>query len=747
MATIKDVAKKAGVSVGTVSNMLNGKGGVSDEKYDKIQEAIEELSYKPNYMAQNLKKHKGKVIGVLLPSLEEPYNDIYQGIADVLDMNNYILILKLTQNNIVLENHFLEQLLYIGMVGAIIVPCDQRNKEKYGKLQNQGIKIVMVERKLEGIDFSNVLFENKQLIFDITNSLIEENPYREIRLMVGKKEFSNEQDCVEGYLAARENREQDIIVIEETRKEAVFDRIYQKLIEGERFPECVITSSMEFATHLSEVCNILKLKLEIHSIVGEKWYTTDLYKDITQYGRNAILMGKEAGKLLASIMKSRGEIENRSIYIHPKRNYRNTGMEIHTMPMRSLRVLAFQCDATDALEKLSCAFRNITGIRVEFDKLEYSSLRKELYIQTRGKKTDYDIIMMDLPWIRSVLSENYLENIKEWAKRDNFLANFPSGIRQDFYRGDCGVHLIPIIATIQMILYRKDVFNDRDIKKQFQKQYGYELMPPKTWTNFNTIAEFFDKKTNVNSPFQYGTAATALEPVGLINEFLPRQWAFHGRIADKWGKLVIDSEENQRALDNLVKTFQFVPKEAEGYFWDELFKMLLYGEIPIVQGFASHYQPGKHSQNGDTYEKYIGQLPLPGGKTMLGGWALGINRYSDRIKESYEFLKWNLNDKVAITNLRLCGCLPTVSVIRDETLRGSYPWLNLVDEKFQIGGSREELFDKEKKRIDLEQIDYILSGQIKRAINQEIDSKTALIEMKKELENMLKVNNRKGDRL
>lgn len=747
MATIKDVAKKAGVSVGTVSNMLNGKGGISDEKYDKIQEAIEELSYKPNYMAQNLKKHKGKVIGVLLPSLEEPYNDIYQGIADVLDMNNYILILKLTQNNIVLENHFLEQLLYIGMVGAIIVPCDQRNKEKYGKLQDQGIKIVMVERKLEGIDFSNVLFENKQQIFDITNSLIEENPYREIRLMVGKKEFSNEQDCVEGYLAARENREQDIIVIEETRKEAVFDRIYQKLIEGERFPECVITSSMEFATHLSEVCNILKLKLEIHSIVGEKWYTTDLYKDITQYGRNAILMGKEAGKLLASIMKSRGEIENRSIYIHPKRNYRNTGMEIHTMPMRSLRVLAFQCDATDALEKLSCAFRNITGIRVEFDKLEYSSLRKELYIQTRGKKTDYDIIMMDLPWIRSVLSENYLENIKEWAKRDNFLANFPSGIRQDFYRGDCGVHLIPIIATIQMILYRKDVFNDRDIKKQFQKQYGYELMPPKTWTNFNTIAEFFDKKTNVNSPFQYGTAATALEPVGLINEFLPRQWAFHGRIADKWGKLVIDSEENQRALDNLVKTFQFVPKEAEGYFWDELFKMLLYGEIPIVQGFASHYQPGKHSQNGDTYEKYIGQLPLPGGKTMLGGWALGINRYSDRIKESYEFLKWNLNDKVAITNLRLCGCLPTVSVIRDETLRGSYPWLNLVDEKFQIGGSREELFDKEKKRIDLEQIDYILSGQIKRAINQEIDSKTALIEMKKELENMLKVNNRKGDRL
>ena len=451
MSTIKDVAKKAGVSVGTVSNMLNGKGGVSDEKYDKIQEAIEELSYKPNYMAQNLKKHKGKVIGVLLPSLEEPYNDIYQGIADALDMNNYILVLKLTQNNIVLENHFLEQLLCIGMVGAIMVPCDQKNKKKYEELQNQGIKIVMVERKLEGIDFSNVLFENKQLIFDITNTLIEENPCREIRLMVGKKEFSNEQDCVEGYLAAREDHEEDIIVIEETRKEAIFDRIYQKLIENGQYPECVITSSMEFATHLSEVCNIIKIKIEIHAIVGEKWYTTDLYKDITQYGRNAILMGKEAGKLLASIMKSRAEIENRSIYIRPKTNYRNTEIEFHSQPMRSLRVLAFQCDATDALEKLSCAFRNITGIQVEFNKLEYSPLRRELYSQTRGKKTDYDIVMMDLPWIRSILSENYLENIKGWVKKDDLLANYPSGIRQDFYRGDCGVHLLPIIATIQAL--------------------------------------------------------------------------------------------------------------------------------------------------------------------------------------------------------------------------------------------------------------------------------------------------------
>lgn len=158
----------------------------------------------------------------------------------------------------------------------------------------------------------------------------------------------------------------------------------------------------------------------------------------------------------------------------------------------------------------------------------------------------------------------------------------------------------------------------------------------------------------------------------------------------------------------------------------------------MAQGFASHYQPGKHSQKGDTYEKYIAGIPLPRGKTMLGGWALGINKFSGNIEACYEFLKWNLSDKAAISSMRLGGCIPTVSVFSDETLKGSYQWLNLVNERFNIGGLREEIYDSDKKAIDLEIVDKILSKSIKRAISKEIDTISALKEMKQGLAEILK---------
>lgn len=117
----------------------------------------------------------------------------------------------------------------------------------------------------------------------------------------------------------------------------------------------------------------------------------------------------------------------------------------------------------------------------------------------------------------------------------------------------------------------------------------------------------------------------------------------------------MDSEENVKALKNLVTTFEHIPEGTENYFWDEIFEMLLKEELPMAQGFASHYQPGKYSIEGNTYEKYIEAVTLPGNRPMLGGWALGINKCSEQVKECYEFIKWNLNDKIAISNMRLCG--------------------------------------------------------------------------------------------
>ena len=73
MASIKDVAQKAGVGVGTVSRVLNNSGYVSDETREKIEEAMKNLQYTPNELARNLYHKKSGIIAVLVPTVEIPF--------------------------------------------------------------------------------------------------------------------------------------------------------------------------------------------------------------------------------------------------------------------------------------------------------------------------------------------------------------------------------------------------------------------------------------------------------------------------------------------------------------------------------------------------------------------------------------------------------------------------------------------------------------------------------------------------
>lgn len=73
MATLKDVAKASGLTVGTVSRVLNNRGYISDKTREKVYRVMKELDYQPNEMARFLSKQKNNIIGVILPQIEHPY--------------------------------------------------------------------------------------------------------------------------------------------------------------------------------------------------------------------------------------------------------------------------------------------------------------------------------------------------------------------------------------------------------------------------------------------------------------------------------------------------------------------------------------------------------------------------------------------------------------------------------------------------------------------------------------------------
>lgn len=108
MATIRDVAKLAGVSVATVSRAMNESGYVSKEAREKIEQAIAELDFSPNEVARSLYQKKSKLVGLLLPDISNPFFPlIAKGVEDNMNQKGYQVILGNVQEDAVKGTDYL----------------------------------------------------------------------------------------------------------------------------------------------------------------------------------------------------------------------------------------------------------------------------------------------------------------------------------------------------------------------------------------------------------------------------------------------------------------------------------------------------------------------------------------------------------------------------------------------------------------------------------------------------------------
>lgn len=130
MATIQDVAKAAGVSVATVSRVLNDSPAVIEETREKVLFTIRKLNYQPNLLGRNLRRSKTKMILVILPNISNPfYSNIVKGIEDVAHKNDYNVMLCNTDHDPKRMNVYIELLKNRLSDGAIVMGLELGRKE------------------------------------------------------------------------------------------------------------------------------------------------------------------------------------------------------------------------------------------------------------------------------------------------------------------------------------------------------------------------------------------------------------------------------------------------------------------------------------------------------------------------------------------------------------------------------------------------------------------------------------------
>jgi LacI family transcriptional regulator len=172
-ASIKDVAKEAGVSIATVSRVLNDVDVVNEETKKKVTEAIKKLDYRPNIVARSLKTQKTRTIGIVVPDISNQfYPEIVRGAEDVANIYNYNVILCNTDLDSEKEIEYLK-VLKEKMVDGVIYMSNSMEDEIIATLDNLKLPTVLVETNSKNSEFPSVTIDNEKAAYDATTYLIK----------------------------------------------------------------------------------------------------------------------------------------------------------------------------------------------------------------------------------------------------------------------------------------------------------------------------------------------------------------------------------------------------------------------------------------------------------------------------------------------------------------------------------------------------------------------------------------------
>jgi LacI family transcriptional regulator len=198
--TIKDVAKHTGLSQATISRALNKSGYVSEETQRRIDEAVAELGYRPNWLARSLKGKPSHLIGLIVPEVSSLYdNMIIQAVFNQLHAHNYGLMLCMNNEEVETDLNYLKILQEKRVDGIIYVhPLNGNNSAFVRELAHGGMPIVELNRQREKDLLDAVLADNVQGAYQITKYLLGLG-HRRIGLVMGETELTTGENRLTGY--------------------------------------------------------------------------------------------------------------------------------------------------------------------------------------------------------------------------------------------------------------------------------------------------------------------------------------------------------------------------------------------------------------------------------------------------------------------------------------------------------------------------------------------------------------------
>jgi LacI family transcriptional regulator len=203
VASIRDVAKEAGVSLGTVSNAINRPEVLAPRTLRKVQKVIEDMGFVPNASARNLRAGRNRVIGLVVPDISNPFfTDLAKGVNDAAFAAKYVVILCNTDESTEKENQYLDVLSGQNVEGILITPARDTNRA-LASVTEKGIRLALVDRPALGLQACSVAV-NDSYGGSLALTHLQEFGHRNILLLTGKEDIPQVADRNAGIKEALE---------------------------------------------------------------------------------------------------------------------------------------------------------------------------------------------------------------------------------------------------------------------------------------------------------------------------------------------------------------------------------------------------------------------------------------------------------------------------------------------------------------------------------------------------------------
>ncbi|MFV0412397.1 MAG: extracellular solute-binding protein [Oscillospiraceae bacterium] len=681
MATIKDIARAAGVSHSTVSNVLNKKGNVSYAKIQLVEQTAKAMGYRIDENARLLRKGSTSTITVILPDIESArYADLYAGVLRAAEEHGYLPRLYLTENKPYLEKEAVASTIASRACAVVSVSCLKNIEKNYGPVQRAGIPVLFLERAPDSGNFCTILFDVPAAVKSIVG-FIGRGGWKKIGVFTESLNFSCERQF-----------RQELAGQGGVPEECFFENLHGELTSAfylpflkENAPDLFIASNEQLADCISNAAAFLGEKAP--PVVALSTLRARRNCRYHQVALNYQQAGEQAAEQVHAFLRQAKPLQSRVLPVSQLR-----GGPVHIVPPRGkvLRLLSLKTPSSEALRCLSPLFTKQTGIRVEIETYPQSTIFEEILSE---EKQPRDIIRIDasgLPyWAPRLFLP--LEEIDPDIN-DAFRGFFPN-LRKDFAEIGGVLYAVPFDISVQMLFYRKDLMEDPGQIRAFYEKTKTHLDIPKTYDEYNAVCRFFCRNTREDSPTVYGGSVALGNPSSAASEFLPRLLASGNYSYSAKGRLQFAGPQATRALQNYIQLAEYAsPKTMHS--WQEITDGFINGSTATAILFINHASRVVQAQR-PAIAGAVGVAPIPGGRPLLGGGSLGVNRLSRQPELACQFIRWATSEQIAPELMIMGGISPCKQAYEQVQILNNYPWLKKLPENIALAGRKNVLFKPE----------------------------------------------------